>query len=82
MSRRLMLSLHLLAFLVSTGSGYLAGYRVAVRDAVRFDYKNCAENIHDRSVANLDAPKGSPVPWNEWCAEHADNVFGGRGWRP
>lgn len=57
------------------------GYWLGMRDSVYEDYKMCADNMHDRDIANNDAKPGSPVPFNEECAKHADSVYGSSRWQ-
>lgn len=59
---------------------FLLGRWWGFRGAVRADYGVCAEEIHSRDLDNNDSPRGSPVPFNGWCAKHASAVYGGDGW--
>jgi len=70
--------LAILIGLISNQVGYYFGYR----EAVRTDYKRCAEAIHERAVANMDATANSPVDEDAWCAAHGDSVYGNKRWRP
>jgi hypothetical protein len=61
---------------------FLFGHLFGFRQAVRTDYLNCAENIRQRDEDQGDLKPSDPPYWNEWCAEHGDSVYGGKGWRP